>query len=1031
MSDPRSPPHFTVSALDQLSRSLRTSTEFGSAGSLKSMDPGRNGAFAATPGSTGKRNAVQITAGDFRASTQSAHPNMVFAYDNPSVRFGDRTRASSRPVSKDGATSFHFSHSYMSKTSPIQNLIREFNGGRSHFNSKAGDHLEYIERDGAAEELGMRKRYDGTDIFLDNFDAIEEHVAKLSAQEQQDYLERAGAAEKIQLRNLKDVEIDALRTASFGTIGATIEERHHFWREVEKLEADPRGDKVELRIDHDQELWNRVLANLKAAPEPLKKELERRASSGAPEVITLDQVPTPKAFAIYKWAHGIDQDFPIEIEPGRGGRVQNRIIAELPHELDPHERVTIVRDFTNKLTEKGLPFWAVIHAPDENNDRRNYHVHIVYYDRPAAKMLDPTNPVKLVWDFEITSTIKYGSRNTRQIRPHAQNKLREASEKKWVKELRGFWESASNSAMEYAGLKKRYDARTYKEMGIALEPLKHIPSKTFNKERKGELTPDGIALARRQWDVVLEKVVAENFRMTALRRRNIAKNAERVERLITRMNPNKALASREVQRIAKIADKYAVLLGMAELCQDITRVVVDRVASRAKLVFHAAFGDTGKKPRGRPRKNPLPLNGPAKALPSEAEEARLFLKTVIPEAQRLDRRNRDEMQQVRQRLAIMSQRLEHFEKDPAQHPQDRRKPGYVDLDRFDPSPEELARQREETMQRFQESVGALAERNLTEALKAAVDEASPVPPAAPVTVDTPTVAPVREQPSVPAPIPAPEVAPTAAPAAPARGPGSRPAYLDEKNPKGTRFRYEPFSYRPDRPQNTKSRASTWKPSGPKPEPVKPQPTPAATTVKPAVSAPATQPQATRPPIASTPPVAANPPTRANAPSPAAVPSPAPRAEVPKPVVAAKPVLAPTAPAAAKPSVPREAPQAEVPKTEKPVVRAPERAATPAPAPKPEPRGSVTLTQKPVLPPKIISGMIIEGKKAQPPQVEKAKTETAIARPATEQKASKAEHMTLPLGRPEQPVPPAPTFPKKPSEKKGRKKGPDRNEGPER
>lgn len=1022
MSDPRSPPHFTVSALDQLSRSLRTSTEFSAAGQLKSMDPGRSGAFAATPGSTGKRNAVQVAAGTFRASTQSAHPNMVFAFDNPSVRFGDRTRASSRPVSKDGATSFHFSHSYMSKTSPIQNLIREFNGGRSHFNSKAGDHLEYIERDGAAEELGRRKRYDGMDVFLDNFEAIEEHMARRSSQEQQDYLERAGAAEKLQLRNLKDDEIDALRTASFGTIGATIEERHHFWREVEKLEADPRGDKVQLRIDHDQTLWNQVLANLKTAPEPLKKELELRASAGAPEVITIDRVPTPRAFAIYKWAYGIDQDFPIEIEPGRGGRVQNRIIAELPHELDPHERVTIVRDFTNKLTEKGLPFWAVIHAPDENNDRRNYHVHIVYYDRPAAKMPDPDNPTKLVWDFEVESKIIYGSRNTRIIRPYAQNKLREANEKKWVGDLRAFWEKVSNAALEDAGLGKRYDARTYKEMGIALEPLKHIPSKTFNKERKGELTADGIALARRQWDVLLENVVSQNFRQTSLRRRNIAKNAERVERLITRMNPNKALASREVQRIAKIADKYAVLLGLAELCQDVTRVVVDRVASRAKLVFHAAFGDAEKKPRGRPRKNPLPLKGPAKALPSDAEEARLFLKTVIPEAQRLDRRNRDEMQQVRQRLAIMSQRLEHFEKDPAQHPRDRRQPGYVDLDKFDPSPEELARRREETMERFQESVTALAERNLSEALKAAVNEAAPAPASEPAKAEPPTVTAAPES----QPAPAPEPAPAVVPAAPATGPGSRPAYLDEKNPKGTRFRYEPFSHRPDRPQNTKSRASTWKPSGPKPKAELPARTPVVdqkqvpAAPKPPVT-PISNPTPAVKPVSPPPPAPA---AKPHAPAPQTPGNASPRAEAAKPVAA--PMPAP-APAAAR----RETPPASVQKPAPGPLKLPDRPAMPAPAAKPEPRGSVTLTQMPVLPSRTIKGMVIEGARKQPPQVAKPTHEIAPARQPSETKPAKDEQFKLPLGRPEQPTPLPPTFPKKPTGKKGRRKGPDRNDGPER
>lgn len=1023
MSDPRSPPHFTVSALDQLSHSIRKSREFAAAGQLKSMDPGRAGAFAATPGSTGERTAIQLHAGDFRVSTQSAHPNMVFAYDNPGVRFGDRTKASSRPVSKDGATSFHFSHSYMSKTSPIQNLIREFNGGRSHSNSKAGDHLEYIERDGAAEELGQRMRYDGNDIFLDNFDAIEEMIAKRSSQEQQDYLERAGAAEKLELRNIRDDEINALRTASFGTIGATIEERHHFWREVEKLEADPRGDKVQLLINGDQAIWALALANIKSAPEPMRAELERRSGGPAPETVTIDRVPTPKAFAIYKWAYGIDPDFPIEIEPGRGGRVQNRIIAELPHELDPHERVTVVRDFTNKLTEKGLPFWAVIHAPDENNDRRNYHVHIVYYDRPAAKMPDPENPKKLVWDFEIESVTKYANWTKRVVRPHAQNKLREANDQKWVKELRAFWEKVSNAVMEDAGLKKRYDARTYKEMGISLEPLKHIPSKTFNKERKGELTPDGVSLARRQWDVILEKVVAENFRSTALRRRNIARNAERVERLITRMNPNKALATKEVQRIAKIADKYAALLGMAELCQDITRVVIDRVASRAKLVFHSAFGDTGKKPRGRPRKNPLPIAGP-KHLPGDAEEARLFLKTIIPEGQRLDRRNRTELNQVRGHLAIMSRRLEQLEKNPTAHPRDRREPAYVDLDRFDPTPAEIARRREETIQRFTESVSALAERNLSEALKAALNQAMPAAPA-PEPAQAPE--PKAEAPAEPTPPPAPT------PAVPATGPGSRPAYLDEKNPKGTRFRYEPFSYRPDRPQKTNSRSGTRTATAAQPR------------VDAAMPAPATPPavEPKQAPPVSAPVTSAPAPDRKRDVAPVAPAAPAPAVSAPvKPATA--PVTASQVPKATQPqkapaSQPKPAPnpatQNRVTKPE--VAKKPETAPKPAPtatptaAPKPaEPRGSIILTQKPTLSvPSVIKGMVIEGAKPERPKANGP--EITPGRAAPDKAAQKEEKPAAKMPKADAPQTAAPQMPKK-QPKKGRKKGFDRDDsGPSR
>ncbi|MGO4816083.1 hypothetical protein AB4156_41990, partial [Cupriavidus sp. 2MCAB6] len=171
-----------------------------------------------------------------------------------------------------------------------------------------------IERDGAAEVLGRRRRYDGLDEILDNFEGMKEAVADRNAQEEQDYLERAGAAEKMQLRDISEDEIDALETASFGTIGRTIEERHHFWQQVEKLERDPRGDKVKLDVNHDQRLWDLVLANRKTAPEPLKTHLDDKRNDAAPEAIILNQVATPEALAIYKWTYGLDPEFPIEIE---------------------------------------------------------------------------------------------------------------------------------------------------------------------------------------------------------------------------------------------------------------------------------------------------------------------------------------------------------------------------------------------------------------------------------------------------------------------------------------------------------------------------------------------------------------------------------------------------------------------------------------------------------------------------------------------------------------------------------------------
>ncbi len=43
--------------------------------------------------------------------------------------------------------------------------------------------------------------------------------------------------------------------------------------------------------------------------------------------------------------------------------IQHRIIAELPHDTTPAERLAIVKDFCRRFDEQKLPYWASIHAP--------------------------------------------------------------------------------------------------------------------------------------------------------------------------------------------------------------------------------------------------------------------------------------------------------------------------------------------------------------------------------------------------------------------------------------------------------------------------------------------------------------------------------------------------------------------------------------------------------------------------------------------------------------------------------------------
>ena len=79
----------------------------------------------------------------------------------------------------------------------------------------------------------------------------------------------------------------------------------------------------------------------------------------------------------------------LEAAERKGGRVQSRIVWELPHEASAQARHEMLRRFCSRLEAMGLPYWAVVHAPTKANDARNFHAHIVYNEAPAKRMLDP------------------------------------------------------------------------------------------------------------------------------------------------------------------------------------------------------------------------------------------------------------------------------------------------------------------------------------------------------------------------------------------------------------------------------------------------------------------------------------------------------------------------------------------------------------------------------------------------------------------------------------------------------------------
>lgn len=134
----------------------------------------------------------------------------------------------------------------------------------------------------------------------------------------------------------------------------------------------------------------------------------------------------------------------------------------------------------------------MIHQPDQHGDKRNFHIHVDAYDRPA-KWLDEEGK----WDFEVVER-----KNGKNTRPYRQNKVSYRAEpgnngkraKVDTAELmRGRFIDIVNAVMG----EERYLHGTYKENGIALTPLEHMGNRATGHERRGVATEVGTRNARR------------------------------------------------------------------------------------------------------------------------------------------------------------------------------------------------------------------------------------------------------------------------------------------------------------------------------------------------------------------------------------------------------------------------------------------------------------------------------------------------------------------------------------------------------
>ena len=423
---------------------------------------------------------------------------------------------SSRPKSAAGAQTFHFAVTTVSR---VSDFVTKLKG------SKAGAgaaHERYIEREGAAEQLGPEFARTTAEMHAEVWEALGGQA----------YIERPGAAEPTDGRSL----------ASFGNIAPAFEDRLAYWQAMEEAASQPKSSGITTNRANDPEFWAKVDSDprapaiLRDAPPfvPLPAD-ERTQPAGTtlnvPKHVPAPRYPDEEASEVLDFVRRHRSRTPaakkwpaVVIEPGRGGRIQTRIIVELPHELTPAQRLKLAQDFCHKKFVEGreipLPHWCVIHAPDHHNDPRNVHMHVVFAERPAVRMVHPETGTPC-WDFEIQIKVRDQNKHNRLSRPFEKPTDRSMTKTKWIADARKDYAALANQALADAGKQKIYDARTYKAMGITEEPRARINAKDYVKEKRGETTTAGNESINSQWERE-EKRLSEKYNRYGPSKRHLA-----------------------------------------------------------------------------------------------------------------------------------------------------------------------------------------------------------------------------------------------------------------------------------------------------------------------------------------------------------------------------------------------------------------------------------------------------------------------------------------------------------------------------
>jgi len=311
--------------------------------------------------------------------------------------------------------------------SPIRRGGRQNGGGRvAHFDMKPmGKTHVPTSGDGKVHHRFKAKAMEG-----EHFDYLRDG-AKVTIISHLDYIRRDQAVADLAKNLVIDmIDEQVIRggmnaRAIFSNIAGSPERQRSLFVAAEQSESQPRVHHLTASTA-DVGRYDRV-AGFATSP-PWLRDMSRRlkaarreaeaeaAAKGRPfkdrQVVVADVTPE-EAFDRLAWFDK-HPGFPApQWRQGRTGRSHYRFVQELPADAKPEQHGQILRNIVAMLASDGWMAVGVIHQPDQHGDKRNFHIHVDAYDRPA-KWMDKEGK----WDFEVVER-----KNGKNTRPYRQNKV--------------------------------------------------------------------------------------------------------------------------------------------------------------------------------------------------------------------------------------------------------------------------------------------------------------------------------------------------------------------------------------------------------------------------------------------------------------------------------------------------------------------------------------------------------------------------------------------------------------------------------